>query len=210
MISILIVDDHRLIRETWAIVLSRNKRFKVIGTCGNSQDAILMSEKKHPDIVLMDIHMPEGSGMEATRRIRKKSPATAVIAVTMYNQAVYAKKILQMGASGYVTKNSSPEEMVKAIWEVSKGNQFICTEMEERMKATDSDRSADSRLGTLTAREMEVLNLIRRGLSTAEISDKLTIGTKTTESHRHNIMRKLRQKTTPALIYYLNAQMVPL
>ena len=210
MISILIVDDHRLIRESWAMVLSRNKRFRVIGTCGNSEDAILMSEKKRPDIVLMDIHMPDGSGMEATRRIRKKSPETAVIAVSMYNQAVYAKRILQMGAVGYVTKNSSPEEMINAILEVSKGNQFICSEMEERMKETDSDRSANSKIGTLTEREMDVLHLIRRGLSSAEISAKLNIGLKTTESHRHNIMRKLGQKNTPALIYYLNAHMVPL
>lgn len=210
MISILIVDDHRLVRETWAMVLSRDKRFKVVGTCSDSQEAILMSEKKRPDIVLMDIHMPAGSGIEATRRIRKKSPDTGIIAVSMYNQAVYARKILQMGASGYVTKNSSPEEMMKAVLEVSKGNRFICAEMEERMKETDSDRSANSKIGTLTEREMDVLHLIRRGLSSAEISAKLNIGLKTTESHRHNIMRKLGQKNTPALIYYLNAHMVPL
>ena len=106
MITILIADDHKLIRETWAFILNRDARFKVIGSSSNSEEAVKMSEEKQPDIVLMDINMTPYSGIEATRRIREVSPQTRIIGVTMHTQPAYAKKMLQFGASGYVTKNS--------------------------------------------------------------------------------------------------------
>ncbi len=126
MIHILIADDHKLIRETWTYILNRNPRFKVIGCCSNSEESVRMSEEMKPDVVLMDINMGPFSGIEATRRIREVSPSTRIIGVTMHSQPAYANKMLQLGASGYVTKNSSKDEMVNAIMEVSRGNKFIC------------------------------------------------------------------------------------
>ncbi|HEY8733418.1 MAG TPA: response regulator transcription factor, partial [Puia sp.] len=125
MIRILIADDHKLIRETWTYILNRDSRFKVIGSCSNSEEAVQMTKQKHPNVVLMDINMVPFSGIEATRQIKEVSPETQVIGVTMHSQPAYAKKMLQFGALGYVTKNSSREEMINAILEVSQGNKYV-------------------------------------------------------------------------------------
>src|SRR5664279_6361235 len=142
MISILIADDHKLIRETWTFILNRDSRFKVIGNCSNSEEAVKMSKEKKPNVVLMDINMAPFSGIEATRQIREVSPETHIIAVTMHSQPAYAKKMLQLGASGYVTKNSSREEMVTAILEVSQGNKFLCEEIKDLMVTENAEDQA--------------------------------------------------------------------
>jgi len=209
MISILIADDHKLIRETWTYILNRDARFKVVGSCGNSEDAVKMSEEIHPNVVLMDINMIPFSGIEATRQIREVSPETQVIGVTMHSQPAFAKKMLQYGASGYVTKNSSREEMVTAILEVSKGNKFVCEEIKDLMVTENAeDQATASAVNTLTEREMDVINLIRRGSSSKDISQKLEISIKTVEVHRHNILKKLKLKNAASLIHFMNTSSV--
>ena len=209
MISILIADDHKLIRETWTFILNRDSRFKVIGSCSNSEEAVKMSKQKHPNVVLMDINMVPFSGIEATRQIREVSPQSRVIGVTMHSQPAYAKKMFQIGASGYVTKNSSREEMVKAILEVSQGNKYVCDEIKELISETNEDNSSQSAISSLTEREMDVINLIRQGSSSKDISAKLEISIKTVEVHRHNILRKLRLKNAASLIHFMNSSTMP-
>jgi DNA-binding NarL/FixJ family response regulator len=204
MISIIIADDHKLIRETWTYILNRDPRFKVIGACSNSEEAVSMSEQKHPNVVLMDINMIPFSGIEATRQIREVSPESRIIGVTMHSQPAYAKKMLQYGASGYVTKNSSKEEMVNAILEVSKGNRYICDEIRELISDSVEDPASSSAINSLTEREMDVINLIRHGSSSKEISAKLKISIKTVEVHRHNILKKLKLKNAASLIHFMN------
>ena len=205
MIKILIADDHKLIRETWTYILNRDSRFKVVGSCSNSEDAVKMTEEIHPNVVLMDINMVPFSGIEATRQIRALSPETRVIGVTMHSQPAFAKKMLQFGASGYVTKNSSREEMVTAILEVSKGNQFLCEEIKDLIaENTVEDQATTSAVNTLTEREMDVINLIRQGNSSKDISLKLEISIKTVEVHRHNILKKLKLKNAASLIHFMN------
>jgi DNA-binding NarL/FixJ family response regulator len=204
MISILIADDHKLIRETWTFILNRDSRFKVIGSCANSEEAVKMSKQKHPNVVLMDINMVPFSGIEATRQIREVSPESRIIGVTMHSQPAYAKKMLQLGASGYVTKNSSREEMVNAILEVSKGNQFVCEEMKDLISEDAKDSDSQLAINTLTEREMDVINLIKQGNSSKDISAKLEISIKTVEVHRHNILKKLRLKNAASLIHFMN------
>jgi len=208
MISILIADDHKLIRETWTYILNRDSRFKVIGSCSNSEDAVTMSEKLQPEIVLMDINMAPFSGIEATRRIREASPPTRIIGVTMHTQPTYAKKMLQLGASGYVTKNSSKEEMFNAIVEVANGNKFICEEIKELLSEAQDDTTMMSAINTLTEREMDVINLIKQGSSSKDISLKLDISIKTVEVHRHNILKKLKLKNAASLIHFMNSSTV--
>src|SRR6201985_1254742 len=128
-INILIADDHKLIRETWSYILNSDTRFQVIAECGDAQEAVELAKTKRPHVVLMDINMTPFSGLEATQRIRKISPGSKVIGVSMHSQPAYAKKMLQMGAKGYVTKNSSKEEMIKAILEVNSGNKYLCEEI---------------------------------------------------------------------------------
>ena len=205
MVKILIADDHKLIRETWTYILNREPGFEVVGSCSNSEEAVKMTEEIHPHIVLMDINMAPYSGIEATRKIRDISPETRVIGVTMHSQPAFAKKMLQMGAYGYVTKNSSRDEMVNAILEVSKGNKFICDEIKDLIAENAEDQASSTAINTLTERELVVINLIRQGNSSKEISEKLEISIKTVEVHRHNILKKLKLKNAASLIHFMNS-----
>jgi len=121
-----------------------------------------MTKQKHPEVVLMDINMSPFSGIEATRIIRESSPDTRIIGVTMHSQPAYAKKMLQMGASGYVTKNSSREEMFNAILEVSKGNKFVCSEIKDLISEGAHEPESLAAINTLTEREMDVINQIKQ------------------------------------------------
>jgi DNA-binding NarL/FixJ family response regulator len=163
-----------------------------------------MAEKIHPNVVLMDINMVPFSGIEATRQIKEISPETRIIGVTMHSQPAFAKKMLQFGASGYVTKNSSREEMVTAILEVAKGNKFVCEEIKDLIADNIEDQSSSTAVNTLTEREMDVINLIRQGSSSKDISQKLEISIKTVEVHRHNILKKLKLKNAASLIHFMN------
>src|SRR6516164_10056709 len=204
-ISILIADDHKLIRETWSYILNSDPRFKVIASCGNGEEAIELAKEKHPGVILMDINMTPFSGLEATKQIRKILPDSKIIGVTMHSQPAYAKKMLQIGARGYVTKNSSKEEMIKAILEVQEGSKYIC----EEIRNIISDQLLDEResspdINILTEREMQIINLIKEGFSSKEIAGSLTISLKTVEVHRHNILKKLKLKNSASLVNFIN------
>src|SRR5260221_12797256 len=157
-INILIADDHKLIRETWSYILNSDARFQVIAEGGDAQEAVELAKTKRPHVVLMDINMTTFSGLEATQRIRKISPGSKVIGVSMHSQPAYAKKMLQMGARGYVTKNSSKEEMIKAILEVNHGNKYICDEIKNIIGEEVLEKESLSNIGTLTEREIQIMN----------------------------------------------------
>jgi DNA-binding NarL/FixJ family response regulator len=204
-INILIADDHKLIRETWSYILNSDSRFQVVGECGDAQEAVELAKTKRPHVVLMDINMTPFSGLEATQRIRKISPGSKVIGVSMHSQPAYAKKMLQMGARGYVTKNSSKEEMIKAILEVNHGNKYICDEIKNIISEQLLDEKEDSpNINALTEREMQIINFIKEGLSSKEIATSLNISLKTVEVHRHNILKKLKLKNSASLVNFIN------
>jgi DNA-binding NarL/FixJ family response regulator len=201
-IRILIADDHRLIREAWTQILNKDERFHVIASCGDSETAIQYTKTMFPDIVLMDINIKPFSGLEATEKIKKLCPLSYVIGVSVFTQPTYAKKMFQFGAMGYVTKNSSYEELAEAIIEVSKGNKYISNDIKEQLSenlfATNPQVAAD--IYSLTVREMEIVNLIKQGYSSKEIATQLKISFKTTEVHRHNILKKLGLRNSAALV----------
>jgi DNA-binding NarL/FixJ family response regulator len=202
----MIVDDHTLIRETWSFLLGRNDNFDVIAELGDGQKAIDIARDKRPQIVLLDINMAPLNGFDILKMIRKLSPGSKVIAVSMHSQPAYAKKMLRLGAKGYVTKNSPKQEMLDAIAEVTKGNIYICQEVKNILSDQmlgEEDTAAG--LNQLSEREIEVINQIRDGLSSKEIADKLGISIKTVEVHRHNILKKLKVKNTASLINYINS-----
>lgn len=205
-ISIMIVDDHTLIRETWSFLLGRNENFEVISEVGDGQEAIDIARDKRPNIVLLDINMSPLNGFDVLKMIRKLSPGSKVIAVSMHSQPAYAKKMLRLGAKGYVTKNSPRQEMIDAILEVYKGNTYICQEVKnilsEQMLGEEETAAG---LNQLSEREIEVINQIRDGLSSKEIAERLGISIKTVEVHRHNILKKLKVKNTASLINYINS-----
>ena len=205
-ITVLIVDDHTLIRETWSFLLGRNENFEVIAEVGDGQKAIDIARDKRPNIVLLDINMTPLNGFDVLKMIRKQSPGSKVIAVSMHSQPAYAKKMLRMGAKGYVTKNSPRQEMLDAILDVNNGNTYICQEVKNILSDQMlSEEDTTAGLNQLSEREIEVINQIRDGLSSKEIADRLAISIKTVEVHRHNILKKLKVKNTASLINYINS-----
>ena len=205
-ISIMIVDDHTLIRETWSFLLGRNEEFDVIAEIGDGQRAIEIARDKRPGIVLLDINMSPLNGFDILKMIRKLSPGSKVIAVSMHSQPAYAKKMLRLGARGYVTKNSPRKEMLDAIHTVYDGNVYVCQEVKNILSEQMLNEEENAvGLNQLSEREIEVINLIRDGMSSKEIADKLGISIKTVEVHRHNILKKLKVKNTASLINYINS-----
>lgn len=207
-ITILLVDDHKLIRETWALLLNSDPRFQVVGETDDVNQALEICREKHPVVVLMDINMTPINGFEGTKLIRKYVPATKVIGMSMHSMPAYARRMLQSGAHGYVTKNSSKEELFEALVEVQKGNKYICEEVKNILahQALDESGETGPDLNVLSRREIDVIQLIKEGLSSKEIAQKLEISLKTVEVHRYNILKKLHLKNTAALVNFINSQ----
>jgi DNA-binding NarL/FixJ family response regulator len=205
-ISIILVDDHKLIRDSWSFILNSDPRFTVIGETSNGEDAIEIVKKLNPDIVLMDVNMSPLNGFDATKQITKYSPASKVIAVSMHAMPAYAKRMMQLGAMGYVTKNSSKDEMINAIIEVSKGKKYICEEVKNILAQKElEEEDAPSDMNNLSKRELEIIKLIKDGMSSKEIAMQLDISLKTVEVHRYNILKKLKLKNTASLVNFINA-----
>jgi DNA-binding NarL/FixJ family response regulator len=204
-ITILIVDDHTLVRETWSEILNSDSRFSVISEAGNGEEAIELAGKLKPDVVIMDINLPGISGIEATQQIISHSPTTKVLGVSMHTQPAYARKMMQNGATGYVTKNSSRQEMFHAIEEIFKGNKYICSEIknilsDQMVNGDDPQKGVNS----LSPREVEIVAFIQKGLSSKEIADILSVSVKTIEVHRYNVLRKLNLRNAAALVNFVN------
>lgn len=202
-ITILLVDDHKLIRDSWAFILNSDPRFTVIAETSSGEEAIEIASEKRPQIILMDVNMTPLNGFDATKQIHKISPESKVIAVSMHTMPAYAKRMMQVGAMGYVTKNSSKEEMVTAIIEVTSGKKYICEEVKAILADQEMDESTDE-LNNLSRREIDIIKLIKEGLSSKEIALQLDISLKTVEVHRYNILKKLKLKNTAALVNYIN------
>lgn len=204
-ITIAIVEDHKLIREMWAKMFSANSEIKITGESGTLNEAFEMIKIKKPDIVLLDINLPDASGLDAVPLIRKFSPGTNIIAVSMHSQPAYAKEMLKLGAKAYVTKNSAHHEIFKAIEEVMNGRIYVCTEIKDNLSGQIMNNEPvrpDTK--NLSLREIEVIKLMKDGLSSKEISSRLNIVTRTVEVHRHNILKKLKLKNTASLINFIN------
>jgi len=204
-ITILITDDHTMLRETWGFLLNKDPRFNVAALTGTGEEAIEMVMQVHPDIVLMDIGLPGINGIEATQTIRKISPATKVLGVSMHTQSSYVCKMIQGGASGYVTKNSSIEEMCRAIIAVHNNQTYIC----EAVKNTIVNLSINSHqqektLSSVSKKEMQVIEFVRKGYSSREIANFLKVSVKTIDAHRYNVLKKLKLKNVAALVNYFN------
>lgn len=208
-ITILITDDHTLIRQTWGFILNADPRFNVVAEVGSGEEAVEQTKQLRPDVVIMDINLPGINGIEATQLIRKCSPATKILGVSMYTQPAYASKMLQQGAMGYVTKNSPREEMYKAVVEVQSNRRYICDEIKNIISNQIVFGVEDqSGFNSLSRREIEIIGYIKNGYSSKEIADVLLVSVKTVEVHRYNILKKLKLKNTAAMVNYINCSQI--
>lgn len=204
-ITILLADDHKLIRDSWSFILNNDERFMVVGETSSGEEAVKLTRKKKPRVILMDVNMAPVDGFEATRQIHKTSPDSKIIAVSMHSMPAYAKKMFKLGAMGYVTKNSSKEEMMNAIVEVNNGNRYVCNEVKNILADQELEENKGVRdLNSLSDRELEIAKLIKQGRSSREIGIDLDLSLKTVEVHRYNILKKLKLKNAAALVNFIN------
>ena len=191
-IRILLVDDHPIVRKGISSCLGSLEHLVIVGEAADGLEAVAKAKELSPDIVLMDIDMPNMSGLAATEVMRREQPQTKVLILSMYRRAEYLLRIVQSGARGYVLKDASPQELVRAIEAVDAGEAFFSPDIARlALSQVVQGTGEGPDLGGLTRREREVLILIAEGLSNKEIANSLRVGVRTIETHRERIMRKL-------------------
>ncbi len=206
--TILIVDDHTLFREGLKAIIGRNPAYEVVGEAGRGDLAVQMARSLKPDLMLVDISLPDQSGIEMTLQVRKSQPKTTVMMVTMHSKVDYIVNAFKAGATGYVTKDSAPERLLQAIDVVLKGEYFLDSAVSQKVVQRLAGIEADSRsltdagYDTLTAREQEIFALLAEGHSLKDIGERLFISPKTVENHRTHIMSKLGVRSSLELIRY--------
>ena len=205
-IRIFLVEDHTILREGLRALLTADPNFEIIGEAADGREAVRFVEKQVPDLILMDLSMPRMTGMDAIREIKKRYPATKIIALTVHKTEEYLRTTLQAGADGYVLKDATHEELMLAIQNVLKGKTYLSPGVsgkviEGYLEGKES-QIPSSTLGLLSQREREVLKLIAEGYKNKEIAADLCISLKTVEKHRANLMKKLDLHNAAALTAY--------
>ncbi len=203
---LLLVDDHAIVRAGLRMLLEAHPDMEIIGECENGQDAIRRALELKPDVILMDVGLPDIPGYDATRAIKKELPGVIILALTMHESDEYFFEMLNAGASGYVPKKAAPTELVNAIRVVHDGGVYLYPSLAKTLvkdyltRAEQDDDS--SAFDGLTERERQVLTLIADGLSNQQVADKLVISVKTVERHRANILAKLGLHSRTELVKY--------
>jgi DNA-binding NarL/FixJ family response regulator len=206
MTSILLADDHQVVREALRLLLETQPDFQVVAETGDGLDAVSLTENHKPDILIVDMMMPGLSGLEVVRRARSLVPAVKVIVLSMHDTEGYVVESLKAGAAGYVLKKSSSQELIFAIRQALAGNLYLSPSLNERAIQAYMQRSSDSRaddpFDSLTDREREVFQLAAEGLNNPQIAEKLSLSARTVEMHRGNLMKKLGLKSQTELVKY--------
>jgi two-component system, NarL family, response regulator NreC len=204
-IRIVIVDDHQVVRSGLRMLLAGEEDVEISGEAGTAREALQLVETIKPDVVLMDIGLPDMSGIDATREIKRSFPAVAVVALTIHEDEEYFFRMLEAGAGGYVPKRAAPEELLTAIRTAARGEVYLYPSMASLLVKDylAQDHSGDTAtIDGLTDREQEVLRYLAEGLSNDEIAEQLVISPKTVSRHRENIMQKLHLHSRSELVRY--------
>lgn len=204
-IRIILADDHQIIRDGLRSLLEKVPGMTVVGEAANGRDALRLALELTPEVVIMDVSMPDLNGIDATRQIIAAAPQIKVIALSIHGDQRFVMEMLKAGASGYLLKDTAFEELAKAIHEVLANHTYLCREIAEQVvgdyvrQLKQADGSAFS---VLTAREREVLQLLAEGNSTAQMAEHLHLSVKTIETHRQNLMEKLDIRNIADLTKY--------
>lgn len=206
--TILIVDDHPLVREGIKNTITTNRDYQIVGEAASGSEALQMVSQLNPDLVLMDISLPDLSGLEVTRQIRTLRKKTKVMIVSMHAKIDYIVRAFQAGATGFITKESPPQKLLLAARTVLNGDFYMDTRVshkvvEKLMNVSDSaSKPKNADYENLTPREQEILTLLAEGLTSQQIADRLFISLKTVKNHRANIMQKLDLHSNYDLLRY--------
>jgi len=203
-IRVLIVDDHTLFRETLQNFLESDGRIQVVGDAGDGIEAICKVGQLKPDIVLMDIAMPNLNGMQATRQIKKEYPSTKVIMLTMYDTEQYIAEMLRTGASGYILKKASSQELISAIQAVYRSDAYLFPSISKEAldEYLEQVKAGEENNQRLTPRELELTCLVAEGKTSKQIAGLLNISLHTVQTHRLHLMRKLKVHDSTQLVRY--------
>jgi len=201
VIRILLADDHSLVRQGFRAILAAQPDMEIVGEAGNGREAVEQAEKLKPDVVVMDVTMPELNGIEATRRLIEILPRARVLALSMHKDSVYVREILRAGARGYLLKDSVDADLIAAVRAVSRGEGWLSPGVSDAV-LSDYRRHVTAPLDLLTSREREVLQLIAEGKTNKEIAGDLKLSVYTVDAHRGRVMEKLNMHSTGELVRF--------
>lgn len=210
-ITVLLAEDHHLVREGFRSLLEHETDIEVIGEAATGREAVQLTRKLKPAVVIMDIAMPLLNGLEATRQIRKDSPATKVLILSAHSDDAYVEQVATLGAAGFLLKQTSSQILAKAIREVQKGNTFFAPAVAKRVRGREGNHRGRSgqfkwRTNHLSSREVEVLQLIAEGKPNKQVAAELGVSFKTVDKHRQNLMTKLDIHDVAGLTRYAIAE----
>jgi DNA-binding NarL/FixJ family response regulator len=205
-VRLVVVDDHGVVRRGVRALLESHPGWQVVGEGGNGRDAVELVRTLHPDVIILDLSMPDMNGLEATRRIVAESPQTEVLVLTMHHSEQLAREVLQAGARGYLLKSDADQNLIAAVENLSQHKPFLTSTVTEfvldgYMQLTDRAED-DEGAAMVTPREREIIQLVTEGHSSKETAAVLGVSVKTVEAHRANIMRKLRLRSVSDLVRY--------
>jgi two-component system response regulator NreC len=203
--TIVLADDHHVVRQSFRLLLDAEPDFQVLGEAASGLETIALVERLRPDVLVVDLMMPELNGVEVARRIKKQLPNTVIVILSMHENEAYVVEALRAGASAYVLKKSTAQELVYAIQQGLAGHLFLSPPLNEHAIQAYLEKTQGTNLDpyeTLTAREREVLHLAAEGLSNSAIAARLSISPRTVEMHHGNLMRKLRLRNQADLIRF--------
>ncbi|MBM3754139.1 MAG: response regulator transcription factor [Acidobacteria bacterium] len=200
-IRILLADDHAVVRQGFRMILGAQPDMEIVGEAGNGREAVEMSQGLQPDVVVMDVAMPELNGIEATRRMGDAAPHARVLALSMHKDSVYVREILRAGARGYLLKDSIDVDLLAAVRAVAKGEGFLSPAVSDSV-LDDYRKHVTDPLDLLSSREREVLQLIAEGKTNKEIAGLLNLSVYTVDAHRGRIMEKLNLHSTGELVRF--------
>jgi len=200
-IRILLADDHAVVRQGFKMILDAEADMEIVGEAGNGRQAVDLAEQLRPDVVVMDVAMPELNGIEATRRLASSVPHARVIALSMHKDSVYVREILRAGARGYLLKDSGAADLVAAIRAVASGESYLSPAVSNAV-LDDYRRHATNPIDLLTSREREVLQMLAEGKTNKEIAGVLNLSVYTVDAHRGRIMEKLNLHSIGELVRF--------
>jgi len=191
LIKVVLVDDHELVRMGVKRLLQDVHNLKVVGEASTGEEAVLLAKELVPDVVVMDLHMPGIGGLEATRKMLRHNPDIKILALTIYEDEPYPSRLLQAGASGYITKGCDSEEMIRAIRTIHSGQRYISPSIAQQIAIKRFTKGEESPLDLLSERELQIMLMITQGQKVQDISKKLCLSPKTVNSYRYRIFDKL-------------------
>ena len=203
MLSVVLAEDHSTVREGIKMLVNAQTDMRVVGEAGNGSAAIKTVREMHPDVVVMDVSMPEMNGLKATRKLKAEFPDVKILTLTRHSDDSFLEQLIAAGASGYVLKQSAPAELINAIRTVGDGNAYLDPTLTGKVIGGFLHRNLrGDRRGEMTGRESEVLRLIAWGFSNKEIATQLALSVKTVEAHKANAMRKMNMRGRIDIVRY--------